>query len=411
MARHRRSIAAGLVAGAAVLVAAWLPQTAQAAPSAPPAPWPQAAANGAYSSFNPNETLVSLTSAPNLTWAHSFTARPVDPNGLGCGAGVATAPVTAGNRLYVVLSQRLFAFDLTTGATVWSRSLDDQAWATYYTSLTIVGRRVILTSEDCVSQSDPSGAITAYRASDGTQLWNTFVDPGPLHAAVSGNTLVYSGFEAGGGDVAAINLTDGSSAWTDWLPCWNPGNVVVVGGLAIVPACDPTDESLPRLEAHNLATGAVVWNRPGAWQLFRGDTDAATGHDVYVANAAGRLVDLNPLTGATRWSRPAANGVAAVAKSYLYTYCDAETLCALSRATGATVWTQVVAEGPVAVANGLVFVGGHWDPPLRVKDGSFVPIGLAGAAWTDDQSTVAVANGRVITSSQRIVDVYQVPGS
>ena len=411
MAHRHRFIPIGIVAGIAVLVAAWLPQTAQAAPIAPPAPWPQAAANGASSSFNPNETLVSPTTAPNLAWVHSFTARPVDPNGIGCGAGVATSPVTAGNRLYVVLSQRLYAFNLTTGATVWMRALDSQAWATFYTSLTIVGTRVILTSEDCVSQSDPSGAITAYRASDGTQLWNTFVDPGPLSAAVSGNTLVYSGFEAGGGDVAAIDLTDGSSTWTDWLPCWDPGNVVVVGGLAIVRTCNPTDSSLPRLEAHSLTTGAVVWSRPGAWQVYRGDTDAASGHDVYVANPAGRLVDLNPLTGAPRWSRAGANGVEAVAKSYVYTYCDAETLCALSRATGATVWTQVVAEGPVAVANGLVFVGGAWDPPLRAKDGSFVYIGIAGAAWTDDQSTVAVANGRVITSSQRIVDIYQVPGA
>jgi outer membrane protein assembly factor BamB len=410
MARSRPFIPI-IVAGVAVLVAAWLPQTAQATPLAPPAPWPQAAANGASSSFNPAETLVSLTSVPNLTWTHSFTARPVDPNGIGCGAGVATSPVTAGNRLYVVLSQRLFAFDLTTGATVWSRALDDQAWATFYTSLTIVGSRVILTSEDCVSQSDPSGAITAYRASNGTQVWNTFVDPGPLSAAVSGNTLVYSGFEEGGGDVAAINLADGSSAWTDWLPCSGGGNIIVVGGLAIVPACNPTNANLARLEAHDLATGAVAWSRPGAWQVFRGDTDAATGHDVYVASPAGRLVDLNPLTGATRWSRPGANGVEAVAKSYVYTYCDAETLCALSRATGATVWTQVVTEGPVAVANGLVFVGGAWDPPLRTKNGSFVYIGLAGAAWTDDQQTVAVANGRVITSSHRIVDVYQVPGA
>jgi outer membrane protein assembly factor BamB len=410
MARSRRILPIGIVAGVAVLAAAWLPQAAQAS-SATPAPWLQASANGAYSSFNPDETLVSAASVASLTWTHSFTARPVDPNGLGCGAGVATSPVTAGNRMYVVLSQRLLAFDLTSGAKVWSQPLDVQYWATYYTSLTIVGGRVVLTSEDCESQSDPSGAITAFRASDGAQLWRTWVDPGPLYAAVSGNTLVYSGFEAGGGDVAAIDLTDGSSTWTDWLPCWGPGRILVVGGLAIVSACRPTDANVARLEAHNLTTGAVVWARSGDWQVYRGDTDAASGHDVYVANPAGRLVDLNPLTGAPRWSLPNANGVEAVARSYLYTYCATDTLCALSRATGATVWTQAVNPGPVAVANGLVLIGGAWDSPLLAKDGSPVSIGLAGAAWTDDQSTVAVANGRVITSSRRIVDVYQVPGA
>ena len=102
------------------------------------APWRQGDYGAARSSYNSNETIVNATSVANVAFSRSRTAAPIDPLLPGCGGGVATQPVVVDHRMFVVLTGRLFAIDLTNNHTLWSVALDTSL-ATYYPNLAVVG--------------------------------------------------------------------------------------------------------------------------------------------------------------------------------------------------------------------------------------------------------------------------------
>ena len=229
--------------------------------------------------------------------------------------------------------------------------------------------------------------------------------------------VLFTGFEAGGaGDLVSLSTTTGAVQW-QFAPgfCDGMGRPIVVHNVVIVEGCGPT--SVPRLEGHSLSTGALLWHRAGDWDVQRGDSSTAGGHDAYVVNnATGALTALNPTTGATRWAKAGVGDALAVDPTHVYTDCGANTLCALNRTNGSVAWqsSQLDLGGhPVAVAGGLVFSGGAFDTVVRASDGTAVldQFSQPLVIWSDSQSTLAVANGRIVTSSGRIVDVYAVPGA
>jgi hypothetical protein len=68
---------------------------------------------------------------------------------------------------------------------------------------------------------------------------------------------------------------------------------------------------------------------------------------------------------------------------------------------------------PFAVIPGLVFSGGGaGNEILRAADGTALgnQNGSLGV-WNDPVSSVAIANGWLVVSSGRVIDVYKVPGA
>ena len=390
--------------------------TAGPASAATAAPWRQGDYGAARSSFNSNETVVGAASVAHVAFARSRTAPPVDPALPGCGGGVATKPVVVDHRMFVVLTGRLVAVDVTNGHTLWTVPLDTSL-ATLYPDLAVVGSRVILARLDCISQSDPSGSVTAYDVATGAQAWNQFFDPGPQSMVVWNNHVLFTGFEAGGGgDLVSLSASTGALQW-QYAPgfCDGMRGPVVVGNVVLAVGCDAAFNA--QLEGHRLSDGALLWHRPGTWDLQRGDNAAAGGRNAFAVNeSTGALTDLNPLTGATRWARPGMGDALAVDGSRVYTDCGSDTLCALRLTNGSTAWSTAelgIAGHPVAVANGLVFSGGGFDTIVRASNGTAVDdlFGEPLAIWSNPVSTIAVANGRIVVSGGRIVDVYAVPGA
>jgi outer membrane protein assembly factor BamB len=407
------AVRTGVVVTAAVVA---LAVGAAPASAAAAAPWRQGDYGPARSSFNSNETVVSASSIAHVAFARSRTAPPVDPASPGCGGGVATQPVVVDHRMFVVLTGRLVAVDLTNGHTLWTVPLDTSL-ATLYPDLAVVGTRVILASLDCISQSDPSGSVTAYDIATGSQVWSKFFDPGPQSMVVWNNHVLFNGFEAGGGgQVVSISVSSGALQW-QYAPgiCDGMGDPVVVRNVVIATGCDASFN--PQLEGHRLADGALIWHRAGSWDLQRGDNAGSGGSNVFAVNeSTGALTDLSPATGATRWSKTNVGDALAVDGSRVYTDCGADTLCALRLTNGSTAWSTTesgIAGHPVAVANGLVLSGGAFDTVVRTSNGSAVndQFGSPLAIWSSAVSTIAVANGRVVVSGARIVDVYVVPGA
>ena len=412
MGNSRRSVAA-VVGGiaAAVLVVLATPAGAAAA-----APWREGDYGAARSAYNSNETIVNATSIKSVAFSRSRLAPPASPDLPGCGAGVATQPVVVDHRLFVVLTGRLFAVDLTNNHTLWSVDLDTSL-ATYYPNLAVVGTNVIVAREDCISQSDPSGSVTAFDITTGAQVWNQFFDPGPANMTVWNGHVLFTGFEAGGGgDLISLSTTTGAVQWS-YAPgiCDGMGLPIVVRNIVIVEGCGPTFN--PRLEGHSLGTGAVVWHKAGDWDVQRGDNAGPGGSTAYVVNnATGALTALNPATGATRWAKTGVGDALAVDATHVYTDCDANTLCALRPSNGSVAWQSPqfgLGGHPVAVAGGLVLSGGAFDTVVRAADGTEVPdqFGFGFSVWSDAVSTIAVANGRIVVSSGRVLDVYAVPGA
>ncbi len=318
--------------------------------------------------------------------------------------------------MFVVLTGRLFAVDLTNNHTLWWVALDTSL-ATYYPNLAVVGNNVIVAREDCISQSDPSGSVTAFNIATGAQVWSQFFDPGPANMTVWNGHVLFTGFEAGGaGDLVSLSPTTGAVQW-QYAPgtCDGMGLPIVVRNIIIVEGCAPNLS--PRLEGHSLSTGALVWKKAGDWDVQRGDSAGPGGTVAYVVNnATGALTALNPATGATRWSKVSVGSARAVDATHVYTDCDANTLCALRNSNGSLAWQSSqygVGGHPVAVAAGLVFSGGAFNTVVRTSDGTEVPdqYGFGFSIWSDPVSTIAVANGRIVTSAGRIVDVYAVPGA
>ena len=412
--RTRSSAVRAIVVVTALLVGLVVAATPASAAAA--APWRQGDYGPARSSFNSNETIVSASSIAHVAFARSRTAPPVDPASPGCGGGVATKPVVVDHRMFVVLTGRLVAVDLTNGHTLWTVPLDTSL-ATLYPDLAVVGTHVILDRVDCISQSDPSGSITAFDVATGAQVWNQFFDPGPQSMVVWNDHVVFNGFEAGGGgQVVSISASTGALQW-QYAPgiCDGMGDPIVVGNVVIATGCDASFNA--QLEGHRLSDGALVWHRAGTWDLQRGDNSTTGGRNAFAVNeSTGALTDINPLTGATKWAKTGVGDALAVDGSRVYTDCGSDTLCALRLTNGSTAWSTTefgIAGSPVAVAGGLVFSGGAFDSVVRASNGTAVndQFGEPLAIWSDHVATIAVANGRVVVSFGRIIDVYAVPGA
>lgn len=164
------------------------------------------------------------------------------------------------------------------------------------------------------------------------------------------------------------------------------------------------------LEADKLATGALVWTKPGVWDVQRGDTDAAaTGHHIYARlNGTGPVTDINPANGATRFTLPASTAVLAVDSSRgTYANCNANDLCAYNIATGALIWTAPNEGAPnAAEADGVLYLSSGLI--LATTTGKT----LANLPLYSQNTNLVAGDGRIAAiDDSRIIDLYGLTGS
>jgi len=213
------------------------------------------------------------------------------------------APPTAlGHILYAAaFDGTLYALDTRSGSVLWSAPggccVFDQA---------------PVVSDGRVFQMRTDDTLTAYDASNGTQLWTTTDFTVGTMAAVDGK-LIYGSFP----NVVARDQATGSVLWT--APVFgsaSSGSPAVANGLVFV------ETRLSDLTALDENTGKIVWTAPASSEW---GPSVANGV-VYASNFSGEWDAYNAADGAQLWSvisnsgcfGPCTNTIPVVSRGMLY---------------------------------------------------------------------------------------------
>jgi outer membrane protein assembly factor BamB len=246
------------------------------------------------------------------------------------------APGTDGTNVYAgAYDGSAAAFDLATGAVIWSTETDVRLAAGPGVGFGVV---VFGTSD---------GSLLALDADTGEVLWNQSVDSEVLSAPVVGAEAIV--FRSVGGRLTAVSVEDGSEIWTvvQTLPTLTlRGNSapIVIQGSAIA----GFDNG--RVGRYEMEFGQREWEVPLASPVGRSEIDRLVdvgvdlevfGNDVYAATFQGRAaaVDLN--SGSILWQRDFSSftGIGVDIQN-VYVTTDVSAIVALNRLTGTEVWRQ-----------------------------------------------------------------------
>jgi outer membrane protein assembly factor BamB len=248
--RLKTTITLGLLALTALVAA----PAAGASASVSPSPWYQDGWNQSRAGFNPQETQLTATLAHALHQV--WRVQTPDP----CCEGPQTSSVVSvgGTAYFAGASGDVRAVNVVTGAQKWRVQAPECVVASAGPALYM---GVLLVPTQACTPDDFNSWLTAYRPSTGQELWS--------HKAV--NSM-------------SAPLTR--------------------NGVAYVESSAPANIGLRRLDAIDVATGAVRWHRGLGGQT---PALAADGTNLYLSSAT-TLMALDPVTGAFRWSRSVPGG-------------------------------------------------------------------------------------------------------
>ena len=318
----------------------------------PPAPaevtasWPQFHGQADHVGYNPIESVLETQSVTGLGIA--WTAQT--------GGAITSSPTVANGMVYLSsYDTKVYAFNATTGAVVW----------TYKTGGEIRASSVAESNGVVYVGSDDKN-VYALDAITGAKVWsfatNDFVRVTPTIQ----NGIVYVGSQDG--HVYALNATTGAVVWdmntvgSVEISAAVENGVVFVGSVNYV-------TMLGTMWALDASTGAVIWSK--TFDSFLRSAPTTDNGIVYFGSDGGTIYALNETTGATVWTaKPTgigtfyAKATPAVANGLLY-----ETLAeytpdsngyeyAFDASTGAVVWSAAMidyATSSPAVAGGVVY--------------------------------------------------------
>jgi outer membrane protein assembly factor BamB len=354
-----------LIAAAALMLGAAAP-AAQAAP--PPVAWGQDGYGPGNTRYNPAESMINAGSINRLRLRWTVALTPGEPD---CRPEPA-APLVVGSRVYLLDGGGLAAYDAATGKRAWLKTGLGLATA----DPIVAGGLVLVFDTACHSNSDYDGSVTAFDAASGAQRWHRTGNWTIDTAVADAGTVVASGhcetcYDAEHG-VSAYRLTDGKQLWT--RPNQTLAGPVSAGGTILLHPTRGTGDTW----ASRIGNGTPIWGTGQAatavaanpagtqfyledgsglcarttaegrqlWQLPKEAGDlAADGRRVYVASA-GRVNAYDAGTGRLLWTRALTNPRTPVrAGGLLYVLSGSGTLAVLSPADGKPVTTTATYGG------------------------------------------------------------------
>jgi outer membrane protein assembly factor BamB len=342
---------------------------------ASPAPqWDHAGYDAEDSHFNPSETAINAGSIRRLSEKWRATLRATDES---CGGF--SAPVLAGERIYVGDQLGLSAYSTINGKVLWRYDWDDPM-DSETPRLAVTDGLLIVAGGDCNSQSDPDGKLLALDARTGLPRWRQRVDIPIYTVVVDKSTIVVSGGSPSDEDtVIAFRARDGQLIWQK---AKHRSSEVSADGTVLVRSTDGSDVTTGTSAGVEITTGRVRWTRKAVWTAQAARPDSA---EFYVTDKAGTLGSVRVADGAAGWtSRTSAEDIAADRdRVYRVSGKDVE---ALSVLTGKRVWAARQRADTVQpiLAGGLLYAGG---PVLDAATGK-----VAGPAF---DGRVIVAGGRL----------------
>ena len=293
------------------------------------AEWGQPGGNATKSMGNP-----ALGQALGVAWT-----RKID--GSTSQARLAAAPVVGGGKVYVIdIHAVIHAFDLKTGAPVWTATLSDADG----NKSSLFGGGVSY-ADGKVYATNGVGDAGAFDATTGSQLWKKRPG-GPLRGAPSvafGNIYVVSQDN----QLFALKADSGDTVWTESGSLENAG-VFGVAAPAIAQGTVVAGFSSGELSAYRYENGRAVWqdslSRTSITTSVASlvDIDASPVIDqgrVFAVGQGGRMVSMDILTGQRLWElNVAGTDTPWVAGEWLFVMTDDARLLCIARNSGKVRW-------------------------------------------------------------------------
>lgn len=292
------------------------------------------------------------------------------------------APSVSGGVAYAAaFAGPVMAFRATDGSVLWQTSVDGRSAGPVAVAGGVVYVGMTGTQAGAVSR------VYALNASDGALRWNWQTSAGsglPAAPLVAGD-VVYAGTDGGGGHpgaVTALKAEDGSVLWQHALAAGDARALAAAGGLLFFGSSDHAVHAL------RAADGAEVWSRgTGGIVDAVGAAAGAAGADVvYAGSRDGNLYALRAADGATLWTYRAGDFVLAapaVAGDTVYVGSADGFFAALSAVTGAVRWRACVDNKPCGTPD----YGAAWSSPV-IASGTL----YASVTFVDPQHPHNIAN-------------------
>ncbi|HYN98009.1 MAG TPA: PQQ-binding-like beta-propeller repeat protein, partial [Pilimelia sp.] len=200
---------------AAVLIATGLAGAAPAGAAGAnaagaPANWAQDGYGPGNTGYNPAESVVNARTIGSVR--RRWTAAPA-PGSEGCGQP-AVPPLVVGNRVFVLDSTGVGAYDAATGKRLWLHT----AGYLEGTGLAVVGGLVVVTDVNCFSNSNYSSNVIALDAATGAERWNELTNWSTREFVADAGVVVVGGYCGVCSDaeygVDAFRAADGTRLWS-----------------------------------------------------------------------------------------------------------------------------------------------------------------------------------------------------
>ena len=268
---------------------------------------------------------------------------------------------------------------------------DDQITAL----LAVSGSTLLAATNDCQSQSDPDGTLTAYNVATGAVQWAVHRDA-PIYAMIVNTGIaVVTGGDAGSDVATGYRVSNGKQAWN--RTGVRTDVAVSAGGRILLTNVDGSGAV-----AVSVATGAKVWSTSQRWSAVAASTD---GHRMFVTTPAGDLLDVYGTTGGVAWTAKGMAGAIAVDGSRVYIGHDVN-LTALSWA-GKLLWDDTIGfqVGRPVVAGGVLYAPQQGASLLVMKasNGAFAD---GNPPYAGAIGHAVVVNGRLYVTDGRVLDVF-----
>ncbi|AGL14269.1 PQQ-binding-like beta-propeller repeat protein [Actinoplanes sp. N902-109] len=373
--RMKRKLAALLLIGA-------LAGAGQPAQAATPG-WTHDGYGPGNTGYNPAESTVNSSTIKKLKL--KWRAVP-DEGSEGCFEQV--TPVAADGRVFFRDGDGVGAVDLKSGKWLWSNTtvMDSDVHRT----LTVAGGLLITTGYSCYGVSDPSGHIVALDVKTGKVKWSILELSATEHVLVDKNILVsYSVCEVCDSyGVTAYRLSDGAELWSRDGQLASP--VSANGRLLLA---EPDGSGAVAVSVKN---GKALWYTGNAWSALAANP---AGDQFYVTGFDNELAAVSAATGKVLWSVPDAAGSLAADGTRVYVS-QFSGMTAYSAKNGNQLWHRggVWSDRPVR-AGGLLYVTGSILSPVN---GALV----MNATYSGDYHHAVVVGGRVLRVKGYEIQAY-----
>ena len=272
-------------------------------------------------------------------------------------------PLIANGKVYVLAGcdgagkVNLYALNGLTGAIDWGPI--EILEGAYCWAAAAYDHGMVFVVPDSSSPFGSSGAMFAFDANDGHQIWSVLLSGQYLFSSppTALNGIVYTGGAGVGGTVYAVRESDGTALWTGSVENGDSSSPVVTSSTVFV------SYVCPQTYAFNAASGQQIWHYSGSCEGGGGNTSVLYAGSLYVRDVdaiPNSGLALDAVTGTVTSSFSSLFAPAFRGKTAFYT--QSNTLAAVNILTGATVWTSAPRTGdsytsaPIVV-NDFVYIG------------------------------------------------------